>query len=214
MCSTTVAAPADGVKAVDPLASWGVVGTGGQRAARSTLFEYGPATRAQDPAASGVRLGEAGLRPAGAEPPSDARMRWRGLEPPRPKAATRPSTWRVYQFRHQRPPPHSSGQPPRSDARGIARPGALLGLHGRLPTAKAGSKRSRPWRAGSGRSVRCYDRAAGAAGASNRSADASVVPGSDARWRGLRVRPLTTGVPGRGRSSSCRTAPQRPRSAV
>ncbi len=29
-------------------------------------------------------------------------MRWRGLEPPRPKAATRPSTWRVYQFRHQR----------------------------------------------------------------------------------------------------------------
>ena len=31
-----------------------------------------------------------------------ANMRWRGLEPPRPKAATRPSTWRVYQFRHQR----------------------------------------------------------------------------------------------------------------
>ena len=30
------------------------------------------------------------------------RMRWRGLEPPRPVRATRPSTLRVYQFRHQR----------------------------------------------------------------------------------------------------------------
>src|SRR5690242_4104090 len=29
-------------------------------------------------------------------------MRWRGLEPPRPIRATRPSTLRVYQFRHQR----------------------------------------------------------------------------------------------------------------
>src|SRR5262245_50709424 len=29
-------------------------------------------------------------------------MRWRGLEPPRPVRATRPSTLRVYQFRHQR----------------------------------------------------------------------------------------------------------------
>ena len=29
-------------------------------------------------------------------------MRWRGLEPPRPIQATRPSTLRVYQFRHQR----------------------------------------------------------------------------------------------------------------
>ena len=29
-------------------------------------------------------------------------MRTRGVEPPRPKAATRPSTWRVYQFRHVR----------------------------------------------------------------------------------------------------------------
>src|SRR5438034_6491097 len=29
-------------------------------------------------------------------------MRWRGLEPPRPARGTRPSTLRVYQFRHQR----------------------------------------------------------------------------------------------------------------
>ena len=29
-------------------------------------------------------------------------MRWRGLEPPRPNRVTRPSTLRVYQFRHQR----------------------------------------------------------------------------------------------------------------
>ncbi len=29
-------------------------------------------------------------------------VRWRGLEPPRPIQATRPSTLRVYQFRHQR----------------------------------------------------------------------------------------------------------------
>jgi GNAT superfamily N-acetyltransferase len=31
-------------------------------------------------------------------------MRWRGLEPPRPNRVTRPSTLRVYQFRHQRGP--------------------------------------------------------------------------------------------------------------
>jgi hypothetical protein len=29
-------------------------------------------------------------------------MRWRGLEPPRAAKPTRPSTLRVYQFRHQR----------------------------------------------------------------------------------------------------------------
>ena len=31
-----------------------------------------------------------------------SKVRWRGLEPPRPIRATRPSTLRVYQFRHQR----------------------------------------------------------------------------------------------------------------
>ena len=43
------------------------------------------------------------------------RMRWRGLEPPRGINPTRPSTLRVYQFRHQRAPAHCSRafQPPR-----------------------------------------------------------------------------------------------------
>ncbi len=52
---------------------WGVAGQGGKRAARRTVSKYGQAPRAQDPAASDVRLGEAGLRPAGAEPTRSAR---------------------------------------------------------------------------------------------------------------------------------------------
>ena len=46
-----------------------------------------------------------GPRPRNAESRPSERlscMRWRGLEPPRPKRVTRPSTLRVYQFRHQR----------------------------------------------------------------------------------------------------------------
>jgi hypothetical protein len=48
-------------------------------------------------------------------------MRWRGLEPPRPIQVTRPSTLRVYQFRHQR----AGGRRPR---RSLAdSPGACSG---------------------------------------------------------------------------------------
>jgi hypothetical protein len=52
---------------------WGVAGKGAKRAARGTVFEYGQAPRAQDPAASGVRRGEAGLRSAdpGAQEPQE-----------------------------------------------------------------------------------------------------------------------------------------------
>ena len=41
---------------------------------------------------------------AGAEVGLRGMMRWRGLEPPRGVNPTRPSTLRVYQFRHQRAP--------------------------------------------------------------------------------------------------------------
>ena len=49
--------------------------------------------RDQLAADTGIRDSGAGLRAA---------MRWRGLEPPRGINPTRPSTLRVYQFRHQR----------------------------------------------------------------------------------------------------------------
>ena len=52
---------------------WGAAGQGGKQAARRTVFKYGQAPRTQDPAASGVRLGEAGLRLAQTEPPRSAR---------------------------------------------------------------------------------------------------------------------------------------------
>src|SRR5438034_10585793 len=40
--------------------------------------------------------------PRAARPDFATRVRWRGLEPPRGFNPTRPSTLRVYQFRHQR----------------------------------------------------------------------------------------------------------------
>ena len=61
----------------------------------------GQRSRGGRPAGSGRRDAES--RKAESRPSERlSRMRWRGLEPPRPNRVTRPSTLRVYQFRHQR----------------------------------------------------------------------------------------------------------------
>ena len=54
-----------------PSRLWGDAGQDGKREARRTVFGYGRALSAQAAAASGVRLGEAGLRPATVESARD-----------------------------------------------------------------------------------------------------------------------------------------------
>ena len=77
-------------------------------------------------------------------------MRWRGLEPPRPKG-TRPSTLRVYQFRHQRVEARQCSRAPqlrdrlRARARASrARPRATAAARAPRPSDSRGSSTRNP----------------------------------------------------------------------